>query len=83
MGRRWKWTRECRGGKALYCTLTVSWTSRPSRGAACCPVPEMKSFTIQTTRMKCHGKFDKNQEEVELTLGEGRGKEREGETKRH
>lgn len=60
-----------REGSVLH---TVSWTSRPSRGAACCPAPEMKSFTIQTTQMKCHGKFDKNQEVVELTLGEGRGK---------
>lgn len=34
----------------------------------------MKSFNIQTTQMKCHGKFDKNQEEVKLTLGGGRGK---------
>lgn len=43
----------------------------------------MKSFNIQTTQMKCHGKFDKNQEGVKLTLGEGKGKSREGETKRH
>lgn len=35
--------------------------------------PEMKSFNIHTTQAKCHGKFDKNQEEVNLTLGEGRG----------
>lgn len=34
----------------------------------------MKSFNSQTTPMKCHGKFDKNQEEVKLTLGDGRVK---------
>jgi hypothetical protein len=43
----------------------------------------MKSFHIQTTQMKCHGKFDKNQEGLKLTLGEGRGKLREDESKKH
>lgn len=75
-----------KGGKVLYCTLTVPfWTSRPQQESQspAAPSPEMKSFNIQTTQMKCHGNFDKNQEEVKLTLGGGRGEEREGETKRH
>lgn len=41
----------------------------------------MESFHVQTTQMKCHGKFHKNQEEVKLTLGDGRGSWREGEVK--
>lgn len=70
-----QWTGEGQGREVLYCTLTVpSGQVSPSRRATCCPCPDMKSFKSQTTPMKCHGKFDKNQEEVKLTLGDGRVK---------
>lgn len=44
--------------------------SAPAEESPAAPSPEMQSFNIQTTQMKCHGKFDNNQEEVKLTWGE-------------
>lgn len=61
------------GGSVLHIDCPSGQVS-PSRRATCCPCPDMKSFNSQTTPMKCHGKFDKNQEEVKLTLGDGRVK---------
>lgn len=55
--------------------------SAPVEKSPAATSPETKSFNIQTTRMKCHGKFDKNQEGVRLTLWEGGAPSREGEPK--
>lgn len=68
--------RECQGrkGSVLHIDCPLLDKSAPAEESPAAPSPEMKSFNIQTTQMKCHGKFDKNQEEVKLTLGEGRGK---------
>ena len=73
--RRWWWTRSVRGGKVLYCTWTVPfWTSQPQpKSHPAAPSSEMKSFTIQTTQMKCHGKFDKKLRGSELDTGGRKG----------
>lgn len=72
-----------RGVSILHfdCPFWTNWPQWKSTYAA--SAPEIKSFNIQTTQMKCHGKFDKNPEGVRLILGGGRVKLREGETKRH
>lgn len=64
---------ECRGGRfrIAHCPL---WTSPPQQKNHLLPHLQKRSFNSQTTQMKCHGKFDKNQEEVKLTLGGRRGK---------
>lgn len=64
---------ECRGGRfrIAHCPL---WTSPPQQKSHLLPHLQKPSFNSQTTQMKCHGKFDKNQEEVKLTLGGRRGK---------
>lgn len=70
---RWWYTGARREGKVLYCTFDCPfWTkSTPVEEAPAPPAPEIKSFTIKTTQMKCHGKSDRNQEGVKPILGEG------------
>lgn len=55
--------------------------SAPVEESPAATSPETKSFNIQTTRMKCHGKSDKNQEGERLTLWEGGDPSGEGEPK--
>lgn len=63
-----------REGSVLHIDCPLLDKSAPAEEPPAAPSPEMKSFNIQTTQMKCHGKFDKNQEEVKFTLGDGRGR---------
>lgn len=50
-------------GGVFYIALCPFWTNWPQWNSTYAPAPEIKSFNIQTTQMKCHGKFDKNQKE--------------------
>lgn len=62
------------GGSVLHIDCLLLDKSVPAEEPLAAPSPEMKSFNIQITQMKCHGKLDKNQQEVKLTLGGERGK---------
>lgn len=61
------WGVSGREGSVLH--FVPFWTSQPQQKSPAAPSPEMKSFNIQITPVKCHGKFDKNQEGIKPTLG--------------